>query len=343
MLEVAETLAGPVLAGRRHPPQRTRHGVEVRIQLPGIHAELAQVVADHHAITQAVRDLARSPDAARVRATEELVRHRAVVHAQPVRKGVVGGPCRGQRTDAGGEADGIVEPVAEVAGDDDLGALPLAGVAGPGIEQVAEVRVEQPALEAQVDLLQLQVLAQVERPRAAEGIRVGALEGLLVEVSRVGEHAEIDFAQLVAGQHHALAALVAAPLLVSRRGRRHGRGRPLGRLCGIGSAGPGDRHGVGALHRRCTRGTDLGFELADARIPLLQLLLQLGLPVLQGLQAFLDRTVSTLRRAGQRRRRDQRGQDGAGDAGVSFAHVRHLRFSASQARTLTRAWSNSRS
>ena len=73
-----------------------------------------------------------------------------------------------------------IERVLQVAADHYLCAETLARVRRPHISQVAELAAGEPAVELDVDLLQLDVLARIDRLRVAEGVGVGGVERQLV-------------------------------------------------------------------------------------------------------------------------------------------------------------------
>src|SRR5579864_8429912 len=81
VLEITEPLAE--LSRGRFPHQRRREGVEMVVELSRAYPEGAQVVADHHLVAQIRSQVSLDPEAARIGRAEELIRHQAVVDAQP--------------------------------------------------------------------------------------------------------------------------------------------------------------------------------------------------------------------------------------------------------------------
>ena len=84
-LEVPEAAGRAELAGGGHPHQRARNRAHVVPELPRIYAELAQIVAPHHAVAQPLGDFAPCKEAGGVRRPEELIRDQALVRPEPVR------------------------------------------------------------------------------------------------------------------------------------------------------------------------------------------------------------------------------------------------------------------
>ncbi len=141
-------------------------------------------------------DLALQPDAGRVGAAEELVRGQPVVDAQPVGELALGAAHAGKARDPGAKRHVAVEHVAQVAGAHHLRRVALRRVRGPDVEVVAELRRQEPAGERQEELVELDVLALLDRLGIAEGVHVGRVQSLLVQVARVAEEPDVDLALL---------------------------------------------------------------------------------------------------------------------------------------------------
>jgi hypothetical protein len=192
LLVVAEGAEVAKLAGRRRPGELERLRVQPGRELRGADPQAAEAVSEHHRIREGRRELSPDPDAHRVRAAKELVRHRAVVHAEPVRKLVLVAPDGRQGAEPAAESDQVVEDVAEVSPAHHLTALARRRVRRPEPEGVAKLRVEKPAGEGQEHLVQLDVLPDVDGLRVAEIVDVGRVEPLLVQVAQVREETDVD-------------------------------------------------------------------------------------------------------------------------------------------------------
>ena len=93
----------------------------------------------------------------------------------------------------------LVERVLEEAGHDDLRSLALARVRRPHVEEVAEPRIDHPAVGVDLRLLELEVLAEVEGDVPPEGVLVLVVERLLVQVADVGVELEVEGAPRLLG------------------------------------------------------------------------------------------------------------------------------------------------
>ena len=123
----------------------------------------------------------------------------------------------GQAGDAGAEGHVPVEDVAEVAGADDLRGIALRGVRRPDIEVVAKLRRQEPAGERQEELVQLDVLAPLHGLHVAEGVGVGLVEALLIQIARVAEEPHVHLALLALDeQESAVRDVLGAPSSSSR-------------------------------------------------------------------------------------------------------------------------------
>ena len=186
-----------VLSRRGHPDQRARPGVERVVHLGRVDAQLAQVVAEHHLVGDAVAQGSVHPDAAGVRRAEILVGDEPVVDTQPLRKLALGAAHARKPVDPGAESQSAAEHVSQVAGQHHLRAQPLVGVGGPDVRHVDELRVDEPPVEPQDRLVELDVVADVDGSCVAEAVGVSPVEGLLIEVADVGKRPEVDGAGLV--------------------------------------------------------------------------------------------------------------------------------------------------
>lgn len=81
VLEITERPVGPeATAG---PPQGAREGIEAVIELPGVDAQLAEVVAQHSFVVQPAGDVTRGPEPRGIGSAEELIGHGAAVLLEP--------------------------------------------------------------------------------------------------------------------------------------------------------------------------------------------------------------------------------------------------------------------
>ncbi len=209
-----------------------------------------------------------------------------MVHLVPVRVLASQTPRTRQRQHTEAQVQLVAEAVPEVTADHDLRGLPLAGIRGPAPEVVVKIRIVDPALEVKVDLVDLHVVAQVERGRPAECISVGVIETGLVQVADVGPGAEVDVAvrcvrQLEAGP----AGLEQAVNVVSRVRRWRLRRR----------FGLRRRRGTRRAAFRAVAPGELELQLPDARVPCRELPLQRRLPLLQPVQALENLRFGRLR------------------------------------------------
>ncbi len=217
---VAERVPQAEFAGRRQPCHHVGLRVELVVELRRAHAERAQVVGEHRLVLDLGVELAFEPDAGRVRAAKELVGNQAVVHAEPVRKLTLGASHGGQRRDAGTDGHEPIERPAQVARAHDLRRIALRGVRGPDVEVVAHLRREKPPREGREEFLQLDVLAQRNSLRVAEGVHVCLVEISLVQIPRVAEQAEIDLALVAVDEQEARRSECARGAWVSTAARR---------------------------------------------------------------------------------------------------------------------------
>src|SRR5712671_1588064 len=140
MFKIAEAKAEFV--GRPH--QRRRESAEVVVKLRSAHSKRAQVVADHGDVVQSVGNLAPGPNAGSVRWTKEFVGDQASIHAQPEWKISFDAPCPRQGPYASAHAKVFVELIIKVPGKHNLRAQALRGIGSPGVQEVAEFRVQEP-------------------------------------------------------------------------------------------------------------------------------------------------------------------------------------------------------
>ena len=189
LLVVAEP---ETVGSERLPRDGERQRVEPVVELPGVDAERAQVVAEHQVVAPVLEELAACPDPGRVGGPEELVGDQPVVDREPLRKVAEGRARAGQRRDAAAEAEVLGELVLQEARHDDLRALALARVGAPHVEQVAQPRVHHPAEGVELHLLELDVLPKVQLVRPSERVGVLVVEPLLVQVAHVGVELEVE-------------------------------------------------------------------------------------------------------------------------------------------------------
>src|SRR5262249_46862572 len=149
------------------------------------YAERRQVVGDHHAIVQALDDRSIGPDALAVGRAEELIRECAVVHLEPERVRPIRAARRRQRRNAGIEIEPVREVIPELAADHDLRTLAHRRLLGPYPDAIGEIWVQQPTPEAQIDLVPLHVLPQMNIEGAAEAVCVRLVETELIQITRI--------------------------------------------------------------------------------------------------------------------------------------------------------------
>ena len=214
---------------------------------------------------------------------------------QPVREGVVGGARGRQGTDTGIEFERRVEVVPQVTGHDHLCRVALAGVGRPRVEEVMQLGIKDPAPEADVYLLKLEVITRIDTRGAPEIIGIAALEILLIQIAGVAENPEVDFTHVRVEQVKAFARPVAQTAA-----------RIIGR----------------ALGGRCAFPVQFGFQLLDALIELLVLLLQVLAQGAQFLKLFFHRRVGgfSLYRIGKQGRAERCRRRG------DFSHSRVLYY-----------------
>ena len=179
-------------------------------------------------------------------------------------------------------------------GEYDLRALTLGGVRAPRVEEVTELRVEQPAEKFDLYLENLRLLPPLDSLHVAERIGVARIESLLVEVADIRVDGDPHVPLIGVGDMEPEEILVVPPLLGVSVGRRSGRrfvqsGASLLRDC--------NRDSRRCRSWRCLwRGRRCGRPRGRARLllqrfdlggVLLQLPLQLLLALLEPLQALL--------------------------------------------------------
>src|SRR6185503_9829437 len=160
-------------------------------------------------------------EARRVARAVILVGDQARVDAVPERERAAQAACAGILRHARADVELLTEAVIEAATENDLRTVAHLRVLGPDEEHVGELLVVDPALEVEVDLVELEVVAQIERLRASERIRVSLFEILLIQITRVRPDAEVQRAEIRIGDPEAGAAgreIADAPaLLVEQR------------------------------------------------------------------------------------------------------------------------------
>src|SRR5262245_44273366 len=114
MLEVAPAAARPEVALWR-PVQRRREGVELAVELHGVDAELAQVVAEHGLVLKVVLEIAVDIQARRIARAVELVRDHARIDAIPVRKCAPQAARAGKLCNAAADVELLAKAVVETA------------------------------------------------------------------------------------------------------------------------------------------------------------------------------------------------------------------------------------
>ncbi len=145
-------------------------------------------------------ELALEPEAGGVGAAEELVGRQSVVDAEPVGELALGAADAREARDAAAQRDVPVERVAQVAGAHHLRRVALGHVRGPDVQVVAHLRCQEPAGERQEELVELDVLALLDRLGVPEGVGVGRVQALLVQVAHVAEEPHVDLALLALDQ-----------------------------------------------------------------------------------------------------------------------------------------------
>src|SRR6185436_14444095 len=134
-------------------------------ELHGVDAQLAQVVPEHDLVLEIALEIAVDVEARRVARAVILVGDQARVDAVPERERAAQAARAGVLRDAGADVELLTEAVVETAAEDYLPAVSHLRVLRPDEEHVRELRVVDPPLEVQIDLVQLEVIAQIERLR----------------------------------------------------------------------------------------------------------------------------------------------------------------------------------
>ena len=116
--------------------------------------------------------------------------------------------------DAAAERDVAVEDVADVAAADHLRGIALRRVRRPDIEVVAELRREEPAVEGQEELLQLEVLTPRHRLHVAESVGVRVVQPELIQIPHVGEEPRVHLAFVAVEEQEPAVRDVAGRLLL---------------------------------------------------------------------------------------------------------------------------------
>ncbi len=228
-----------------------------------------------------------------------------VVDGEPIGKGAGGRARRRQRQDAGAEQKRVAEGVFQVAAEHHLGALAHHRVVGPSVEHVLEVRIQQPASELDLDLVELDVVSLVDLHLLAETVDEGVVESLLVEIAHVRIDADAHLAVIVARDAEATSELIGAEIVLIRC-RRHDLAELRGRCSGGGFR---NRRWFADFRRFHFQLINLAPELIDLGVLRLELLVQLLLILLELAQALEDLGLRARLRQGSARQPSRQTED----------------------------------